>query len=83
MIILRRNKKPRSLGRAYDQMIVEGYTFMGDDGLRATWRKKGHPEPSTFRGGWTSGRVSIVTLEGPNRHTGEVITDFNGRVYIK
>ena len=63
-------------------MIAEGYSFKADDGHRATWEKRGIPQVNEMTGTLTNGRTTVITLNGPNRHTGEIMSDFNGNLYI-
>ena len=84
MIILRR--RTINLGPVYQKMIDDGYTLVCDDPIQqiTTWEKITH-KFDFINGNRTmnNGKVSRVQFCGPNRFTGELLIDFNGRKYIK
>jgi len=72
--ILLRNRN-KSLGKVHQHMLDEGFVLVCDDPLGevVNWKKT---DP------WT-GAVRILSFKGPNRHTGELVTTTDGRMFIK
>ena len=86
MIILKR--RPIKLGPVHQKMIDEGYTLICDDPIReiSTWQRITHKFDFINSYGnrtMNNGRVERIQFCGPNRFTGKLLIDFNGRKYIK